>query len=123
MHEDHDFEEINYFNFKGKKFRWNKETSGPVGRLSTEGLKDVFDIFSKEIGTSTNANKIKKLFNEAYNKESSLSKATRFLANELFGKYGLVILTAILYLKKNLVPMFKTITTSKINKAVLQFNN
>ena len=21
--EDHDFEEINYFNFKGKKFRWN----------------------------------------------------------------------------------------------------
>jgi uncharacterized protein YllA (UPF0747 family) len=26
--EDHDFEEINYFNFKGKKFRWNKESSG-----------------------------------------------------------------------------------------------
>jgi uncharacterized protein YllA (UPF0747 family) len=23
--EDHDFEEINYFNFKGKKFRWNTE--------------------------------------------------------------------------------------------------
>lgn len=25
--EDHDFEEINYFNFKGKKFRWNKESN------------------------------------------------------------------------------------------------
>ena len=34
--EDHDFEEINYFNFKGKKFRWNKESTGPVGRLTTE---------------------------------------------------------------------------------------
>jgi uncharacterized protein YllA (UPF0747 family) len=38
--EDHDFEEINYFNFKGKKFRWNKESTGPVGRLSTEGLAE-----------------------------------------------------------------------------------
>jgi uncharacterized protein YllA (UPF0747 family) len=28
--EDHDFEEINYFNFKGRKFRWNKESTGPV---------------------------------------------------------------------------------------------
>lgn len=25
--EDHDFEEINYFNFKGKKFRWNTEST------------------------------------------------------------------------------------------------
>ena len=29
--EDHDFEEINYFNIKGKKFRWNTESTGPVG--------------------------------------------------------------------------------------------
>jgi hypothetical protein len=41
--EDHDFEEINYFNFKGRKFRWNKESTGPVGRLSTEGLSDVLN--------------------------------------------------------------------------------
>ena len=39
--EDHDFEVINYFNFKGKKFRWNKESTGPVGRLSTDGLSDI----------------------------------------------------------------------------------
>jgi hypothetical protein len=42
MTEDHDFEEINYFNFKGRKFRWNKESTGPV-RLSTEGLSDVLN--------------------------------------------------------------------------------
>jgi hypothetical protein len=28
--EDHDFAEINYFKFQ-KKFRWNKESTGPVG--------------------------------------------------------------------------------------------
>ena len=43
--EDHDFEEINFFNFNRIKFQWNKDVSGPVGRLSPEGLKAVFDQF------------------------------------------------------------------------------
>ena len=38
--EDHDVEEINYFNFKEKKFQWNKEANGAVGELSTEGLNE-----------------------------------------------------------------------------------
>ena len=92
--EDHDFEEINYFNFKGKKFRWNKETVGPVGRLSTEGLQDVYAFFAKDLDSGHNAEFIKKLFENAYLKHSNLADATRFLANELFGKYGLVILDA-----------------------------
>jgi len=92
--EDHDFEEINYFNFKGKKFRWNKESNGPVGRLSTEGLAEFFEIYSLELGSSTNASVIKKLFEEAYLKHKNLADATRFLANSLFSNYGLVILDA-----------------------------
>ncbi|WP_417940038.1 bacillithiol biosynthesis cysteine-adding enzyme BshC [Flavobacterium sp. RS13.1] len=92
--EDHDFEEINYFNFKGKKFRWNKESTGPVGRLSTEGLTDFFEIYSKELGSNTNANVLKKLFEEAYLKHENLADATRFLANSLFAEYGLVIIDA-----------------------------
>jgi len=92
--EDHDFEEINYFNFKGKKFRWNKESIGPVGRLSTEGLAEFFEIYSKELGTSTNADFIKNLFEEAYLKHEKLADATRSLANSLFANYGLVILDA-----------------------------
>lgn len=90
--EDHDFEEINYFNFKGKKFRWNKESSGPVGRLSTKGLLDFFEIYKKELGTTTNATALKKLFEEAYLQHDNLADATRHLANSLFGKQGLVIL-------------------------------
>jgi bacillithiol biosynthesis cysteine-adding enzyme BshC len=92
--EDHDFEEINYFNFKGKKFRWNTESNGPVGRLSTEGLSEFFEIYSKELGSSTNAGVLKKLFDEAYLKHENLADATRFLANSLFANYGLVILDA-----------------------------
>lgn len=92
--EDHDFEEINFFNYQGKKIRWNKETSGPVGRLSTEGLDKVYEVFAQEIGQSQNAEQVKKWFEEAYLKHDNLADATRYLAHELFGKYGLVILDA-----------------------------
>ncbi len=52
--EDHDFEEINFFNLNGKKFQWanapeNAERDA-VGNLSTHGLEDVFKLFSAEIG-------------------------------------------------------------------------
>lgn len=106
--EDHDFEEINYFNFKGKKFRWNTKSSGPVGRLSTEGLADFFEIFSLEIGSSTHANTIKKLFEDAYLNHPNLADATRYLANKLFGTYGLVIIDGDnSELKRNFIPFVK----------------
>jgi hypothetical protein len=33
-----------------EKFRWNKESTGPVGRLSTEGLSEFFEIYKQELG-------------------------------------------------------------------------
>ena len=92
--EDHDFDEINYFNFKGKKFQWNKDVSGAVGELSNEGLDAILEMFSKDIGNSTNAENLKELFKKAYLNHDNLSDATRFLANELFKDYGLVIIDA-----------------------------
>lgn len=90
--EDHDFEEINYFNFRGKKLLWNKEVSGAVGRTSTEGLKAVYDMLTLEVGHGKNADALKELFKKAYLDHDTLTKATHFLANELFGTYGLVII-------------------------------
>jgi len=90
--EDHDFDEINYFNFQGKKVQWNREDGGAVGRFSTQGLEGVLKIFSEHLGNSKNAKELKKLFFEGYLKHTHLAEATRYIANELFGKYGLVIL-------------------------------
>ena len=90
--EDHDFEEINHFNFKNVKINWNKESYGPVGRLSTEGLKDVLEVFVSELGAGEKATYLKELFENSYLKHNNLADATRFLANELFGNKGLVIL-------------------------------
>lgn len=106
--EDHDFEEINYFSLNGKKINWNRNSSGPVGRLSTDGLEKVLEIFDLEIGHGNNANYLKELFKKAYVDHSNLADATRFLANELFKNDGLVIIDADdKELKKQLVPFIK----------------
>ncbi|GAA4277816.1 bacillithiol biosynthesis cysteine-adding enzyme BshC [Aquimarina mytili] len=89
--EDHDFDEINYFNLSGKKIRWNRPDGGAVGVFDTMGLDKVFEIFSSEIGSGRNAEQLKSLFKNAYITHNNLADATRYLANELFGDYGLVI--------------------------------
>ena len=90
--EDHDFEEINYFNFNGKKIKWNKESNGPVGRLSTKGLDTVFKEFSAALGKGKNADYLRELFKSSYLNHNTLTEATRFLTNELFKNEGLIII-------------------------------
>lgn len=90
--EDHDFEEVNFFNFNAKKFVWSKETSGAVGELDTDGLNQVFELFSKELANGIHTDEIRNLFKNAYLNNSNLADATKYLANSLFGNYGLVIL-------------------------------
>ena len=90
--EDHDFDEINYFNFDGKKVLWNRKDGGAVGRFSTEGLEQVFNVFTEHLGNSKNAEYLKELFSKGYLQHNNLADATRFIANELFAEYGLVII-------------------------------
>lgn len=92
--EDHDFDEINYFNYRGKKVQWNRKDGGAVGRFSTEGLEEVFEEFSNQLGDSRNATYLRELFKRGYLEHDNLADATRFIANKLFAKYGLVIIDA-----------------------------
>ncbi|MEY8848462.1 bacillithiol biosynthesis cysteine-adding enzyme BshC [Psychroserpens sp. XS_ASV72] len=89
--EDHDFEEINFFNFKGKKVRWNRNASGAVGELDLEGLDSVFEAFETQLDSTVQASELKTLFKEAYLNHKNLTEATRYLVNDLFKAYGLVI--------------------------------
>lgn len=90
--EDHDFEEINFFNFKENKIQWQTNQTGAVGRFSTKGLDKVFKNFSEDLDASKNAEKLKTLFKEAYLNHDNLAQATRFIANSLFGEKGLIII-------------------------------
>ncbi|UPT71253.1 MAG: bacillithiol biosynthesis cysteine-adding enzyme BshC [Flavobacterium sp. JAD_PAG50586_2] len=114
--EDHDFEEINYFSFKNVKIKWAKDSTGPVGRLSTKGLNEVLEVFANELGLGQNAAYLKELFENSYLKHDNLADATRFLANELFSDKGLVILDGDdVSLKQLFIPYAKQELLNKIS--------
>lgn len=122
--EDHDFDEINYFNLRGKKIQWNKTVSGAVGALSTKGLEDVFNLFSLELGNTKNAGYLKAIFKKAYLEHDGLADATRFLANELFKDYGLVIIDAKSKdLKKQFIPFIEDELTNQTSYKLVSKTN
>ena len=96
--EDHDFEEINHFYLFNKKHVWETDQKGPVGRFDTKGLEKVFEGIKEELP----------LFKKAYLEHKTLSEASRYLVNELFGDQGLVIIDGDdARLKEEFVPIVK----------------
>lgn len=78
--EDHDYEEIKSFKLYGKKYTWETNQSGAVGRFNPKSIDKLFNEVPGEIG----------IFKEAYTKNTTLAGAVRSYVNELFGKEGLV---------------------------------
>ncbi len=122
--EDHDFDEINYFNFGGKKIQWNKRVSGAVGKVSLDGLDEVFAIYESQLGGGKNAEVLKTLFKNAYLNHENLTDATRYLANVLFGEFGLVIVDGdspelkkqlVTYIKKD---VFENTAFAKVSETI-----
>ena len=72
--EDHDFEEINHFNFQNKRFQWTQKTSGAVGALSTSELSEFIEVFSNVLGHSSQAMALKALVKKAYLGHTNLAK-------------------------------------------------
>ncbi|MDY2587214.1 bacillithiol biosynthesis cysteine-adding enzyme BshC [Winogradskyella aquimaris] len=125
--EDHDFDEINYFNFKGKKIQWNSSQTGAVGHFNTDGLEDVYEVVAAEFGSGKFAEQLKEWFKKAYLNHTNLADATRYFANELFGEFGLVIIDAdhsalkrlfIPQMQKELVEQTAFKTVSETNKTL-----
>ena len=88
--EDHDFAEINYINLYGGRLQWQAKEGGPVGRMSTSGMQDLIDELEEHLGPGSLNKELIDLFRSAYVGHDNLTQATRFLVNELFGKYGLI---------------------------------
>ena len=82
--EDHDFEEINHFHLFGKKYQWETEQKGPVGRFAPQSLNMVIE----QIPESAS------LFEKAYLDHSTLAESVRYYMHELFGDEGLVVVDA-----------------------------
>jgi len=82
--EDHDYDEIKYFRLYGKKYIWQTDQKGAVGRFHTKDFKKLLDEIPGDITP----------FREAYTKNKTLAAAGRQYVNALFGDEGLVTLDA-----------------------------
>lgn len=82
--EDHDYDEIKYFRLYEKKYVWNTDQRGAVGRFSTSDIKPLLGEVPGDIT----------IFKEAYSRNNTLAEATRHYVNALFGNEGLVVVDA-----------------------------
>ncbi len=89
--EDHDFEEINHFFLGEQKVRWETKSGGPVGRIPTKTLNDLYSQLEPYWNNTPLGKELLALFSACYLKEDNLANATRKLVHQLFGKYGLII--------------------------------
>lgn len=113
--EDHDFEEIQYFNFGDRKLVYDRESHGAVGRLNTEDLNELKDQFRILLGSTKYAKELIQLFTDSYLLDN-LAKATQYLAHQLFKNEGLVIVDADdRELKSLAVPFFETELTQQVS--------
>lgn len=92
--EDHDFDEINHTYIGGKKISWQQSSGGATGRLDIKSIEKPLKEYIGILGLSPHAKKLASLIQQAYQENQTLSQATRFLVNALFGDFGLVILDA-----------------------------
>lgn len=99
--EDHDYDEIKYFRLYGKKYTWETNQKGAVGRFST---KDLQNVLADVPGDVT-------IFKEAYTKNKTLAAAARHYVNDLFGAEGLVTIDAD---NRDLKSLFKPVMENDI---------
>lgn len=106
--EDHDFKEINHFYLFGERIEWNSDQVGPVGKMNLDGIEKVISDLRIALGTHKNTDKLVTLFKKAYLNHNTLEQATRYLVNELFGDYGLLIIDGNdKDLKRQFIPQIK----------------
>lgn len=92
--EDNDLDELGTFYLKGKKYRWQTGQSGAVGRMQTENIKPLIDEITKKLGNGEFAREIEQILRQAYLHHPDIQSATLYLVDQLFGRYGLVVVNA-----------------------------
>ncbi|MDR6733990.1 MULTISPECIES: bacillithiol biosynthesis cysteine-adding enzyme BshC [unclassified Sphingobacterium] len=92
--EDHDFEEINHTKVFGKKISWDTPAVSATGRMDTTTIVDAVKQYTNILGLSENSTRLTRIVEEAYLNHNRLADATRYMVNELFKSYGLLIIDA-----------------------------
>ena len=120
--EDHDLEEIQFFNQGGTRYHWEKPKAGAVGQLDTEGLQNVYDVLAQQWRGRAYADELLQHFRDSYLSQSDLAGAHLSLVDRLLGDYGVIILDGDCpILKKQFAPIIrKELTEQFVHAAVEQ---
>ena len=121
--EDHDFEEINSISIFGKKITWQRseDEKGAVGMMKTKSLQGVLEELKPILGESEAAQSLFKMIEKAYTSHDVYQDATQDLLNQLFGKYGLVVLNMNdADLKRLFIPIMKRELTEQLSKNLVE---
>ena len=90
--EDHDIEEINHVHVFGKKIEWITNGSGRAGKLLLEELEAAINQLEDVLGKNKFSTDIIQKLKSFFASSATLADFTRKIVNEIFGKYGLIIL-------------------------------
>jgi bacillithiol biosynthesis cysteine-adding enzyme BshC len=90
--EDHDFDEVNKLNIFNQQLDWVTNQTGPVGRFTTQGLEEIIQRFNAALGVSPEAESLKTIFTDAHKNADSYNDFVFRWINDVFGKYGLLVL-------------------------------
>ena len=93
--EDADLAELNHFTVRGKRYTWNTNQTGAVGRMKVDTkLLALVDELESQVGVEPFGAEVIKLLRNCYQPGLPVQQATLQLAHQLFGRYGLVVLIA-----------------------------
>jgi bacillithiol biosynthesis cysteine-adding enzyme BshC len=91
--EDNDLEEIGELNYYGNSYQWQSGQKGACGRMLTQNFDPILnDVLATLNDQLPDEKHLIELLKHAYNGAHTLSDATRIIVNDLFGKYGIVVL-------------------------------
>ncbi|MFZ1676802.1 MAG: bacillithiol biosynthesis cysteine-adding enzyme BshC [Saprospiraceae bacterium] len=90
--EDHDWAEVNHFYLFGRKYEWERQSTGPSGRLPVAGLETLIQTIGELFSNAPFLSEIKTLLLDCFQKAVNYSQFHRLLLHGLFGRHGLIIL-------------------------------
>jgi bacillithiol biosynthesis cysteine-adding enzyme BshC len=119
--EDHDFDEIRSVRVFGNTINWSSDHKGAVGKFSTIGMEKILEEVSAILGEQLS---IPDVFFKAYTQNANLADATRQLVNDLFGKYGLVVIDGDdRELKRTFIPEMKEELMKMVSSSSVEITN
>jgi bacillithiol biosynthesis cysteine-adding enzyme BshC len=91
--EDADFAELNHTYVNGKRIEWTKEQSGSVGRMMVDKtLIQLIDELEGQLSVEAHGQEVIQLLRRCYANGKTIQAATFEMVNELYGKWGLIVL-------------------------------